>query len=82
MYHLVKDTHHYNISVEDVVRENDTPTTSQVVRNVPLQGTDYVITRIKGNADTDWQGTVTSGIVYAHYRQITDSVPYMMGGPN
>jgi hypothetical protein len=81
IYHLVRDTHHYNISVEDVPRLNATPTTSQIARNVPLNSTDYVITRIKGNEDLDWSGTTTSGVVYAHYRAVTDTVPYKMGGP-
>lgn len=79
IYELTKQIRHYNISVEDVQRTNVTPTTSQTARNVPLNQTDYIITKIKLDTDPDWDGTVASGIVYAHYRLITDSLPYMMG---
>jgi hypothetical protein len=82
IYELTKQNRHYNISVEDVIRENATPTTSQTTRNVPLGRTDYVITKIKYDTDIDWSITTTSGITYAWYRDISDTVPYKMGGPN
>ena len=82
IYELTKQNRHYNISVEDVIRENATPTASQTTRKVPLGRTDYVITVIKSDTDTDWTVTTTSGITYAWYRDITDTVPYKMGGPN
>lgn len=78
VYDLTKG---HNISVEDVPRTNATPTASQTARNVPLNKTDYIIHRIKKDSDPDWTGTVTSGIIYAHYRSVSDDLPYMMGGP-
>ena len=81
IYDLEKMNRQYNISVEDVPRTNAGATASQAARNVPLNKTDYIITRLKGDGATDWTGTVSSGIVYAHYRAITDDLPYMMGGP-
>lgn len=78
---LVRQTYHHNISVEDVLRTGVTPNASQVARNVPKGRTDYVITRIKDEADADWSGTTTSGIVYAHYMDIAGLVPYKMAGP-
>ena len=72
---------HYNISVEDVIRENNTPTASQAARNVPKGRTDYVITKIKRDEDSDWSAPVAQGNVYAWYRTEKDRVPYKMGGP-
>ena len=82
MYDLVKQIRHYNIGVEDVLRSNVTPTASQTTRKVPFGKTDYVITNMKSDADTTWSGTTTSGVVYAWYSDITDLVPYKMGGPS
>ncbi len=81
IYDVTKMDRQYNVSVEDVPRSTVSGTASQIVRNVPYGETDYIITRIKNDADPDWTGTVTSGIVYAHYRSITDTLPYLMGGP-
>jgi len=80
VYDLVKQNRNYNISVEDVLRTNSSATASQVARNVPLNSTDYIITIIKGNDDGDWSSTTTSGITYAHYRSITDDLPFKMAG--
>ena len=81
IYDIVKQSRHYNISVEDVLRTASTPTADQVVRKVPLGRTDYVITRIKRDEDIDWSGIhVVEGRVYAWYRNDTDLVPYKMGG--
>lgn len=82
IYELTKQNRHYNISVEDVIRENTVATASQTTRKVPLGRTDYVITVIKSDTDLDWTVTTTSGITYAWYRDISDTVPYKMGGPN
>lgn len=81
IYDLVKQNRHYNISVEDVVRENTNPTASQLVRKVPLGMTDYIITKIKKDYHPDWDSTITSGVVYAWYRDWDDKAPYKMGGP-
>lgn len=81
IYELVKQNRHYNISVEDVIRENISPDSSQAARKVPLGKTDYVITTIKKDDESDWSTTTTSGIVYAHYKSTSDDVPYKMGGP-
>jgi len=81
IYELTKQNRHYNISVEDVIRENTTPTASQTTRKVPLGRTDYVLTWIKYDDEEDWCDTTTSGITYAWYRDVTDTVPYKMGGP-
>lgn len=79
IYDLEKMNRYYNISVEDVPRTNAVATASQTVRNVPLNQTDYIVTKIKLDNDADWTGTVASGVVFAHYRLITDALPYMMG---
>lgn len=82
IYELAKQNRHYNISVEDVMRTNVTATASQILRKVPLEKTDYIITKIKGEDDADWSGpTVASGEVYAWYRDINDEVPFKMAGP-
>lgn len=82
IYDLAKQNRHYNISVEDVIRTNTTPTASQMVRNVPTNKTDYVINWIKPDYAPDWSDpATTSGIIYAHYRSISDDIPYKMGGP-
>jgi hypothetical protein len=81
IYELVKQNRHYNISVEDVIRTNSTPTASQIARNVPLNTTDYVVTTIRKDGDANWASTTTSGVVYAHYRDLDDKTPYKMGGP-
>ena len=79
---VVKQSRHYNISVEDVLRSSNTPSASQLIRNVPKGKTDYVVTRIKRDQDTDWSGPyVVEGRVYAWYRRDTDKAPYKMGGP-
>lgn len=71
---------HYNISVEDVTRTTDTPTASQLVRKVPVGRTDYVITKIKRDEDSDWSDPVAQGNVYAWYRSEDEVAPYKMGG--
>lgn len=77
---LVKQTRHYNISVEDVVRTSDTPTQSQLIRKVPIGKTDYVITRIKRDTDIDWSGSnVVEGRTYAWYARTNSKVPYKVG---
>lgn len=81
IYELVKQNRHYNISVEDVIRTNVVPTTSQTVRKVGLGQSDYTITRIKQDTDTTWSGTTTSGVIYAWYRDEDDCAPYKMGDP-
>ena len=82
IYELAKQNRHYNISVEDVPRTTVTPTTSQIMRNVPLNKTDYIITKIKKDDTVDWSDpTVASGIVHAWYRDINDEVPFKMAGP-
>jgi hypothetical protein len=80
IYEVIKQSRHYNISVEDVIRTEDHPTTSQVSRNVPKGKTDYVITRIKRDEDSDWSGPyVVEGRVYAWYTTDKDKAPYKMG---
>jgi hypothetical protein len=81
IYVLTKQNRHYNISVEDVIRENPVPTSSQTTRKVPMGMTDYIITVIKKDDQPDWETTTTSGLVYAHYRSLDDKVPYRMAGP-
>ena len=82
IYDLEKQNRHYNISVEDVIRENGVATSDQIVRKVALGNTDYVLTWIKYDHETTWSGTTTSGIIYAWYKDVSDSVPYKMGDPN
>ena len=77
---LIKQNRHYNISVEDVIRETQSPTPSQEIRKVPEGKTDYVVTRIKRDEDLDWSGiNVASSTLYAWYRENTDQVPYRVG---
>lgn len=79
IYDVVKQSRHYNISVENVTRSSHTPSASQAARNVPRGRTDYVITRIKRDQDLDWSGAhVVEGRVYAHYIRSTDKAPYKM----
>lgn len=81
IYEIIKQSRHYNISVEDVVRTSSTPTASQTTRKVPIGRTDYVVTKIKPDSDLDWSGgSVVTGTVYAWYRNNTDRAPYKMGG--
>jgi hypothetical protein len=82
IYDLEKQNRHYNISVEDVLRENAVATADQVVRKVALGESDYVITRIKRDDDTTWSGTTTSGVVYAWYRNEGECAPYKVGDPS
>ena len=81
IYDLTKQNRNYNVSVEDVIRENAIATPSQTARKVAIGNTDYILTIIKKDYETTWSGSTTSGIVYAHYRDESDSVPYLMGGP-
>ena len=79
---LVKQNRHFNTSVEDVIRTNSVATASQTARKVGVGKTDYVLTRVKPNYAADWDDSATvSGVVYAHYRELDDQVPYLMGGP-
>jgi len=82
IYDLEKQNRHYNISVEDVLRENAIATSSQTIRKVGLGQSDYTITKIKYDSDTTWSGTTTSGVVYAWYRDEADCAPYKMGDPS
>lgn len=79
----VSANRHYNISVEDVVRTtaSGSVTPSQIARNVPLNETDYIITRVKADDANDWSNPVASGIVHAWYSDTTQELPYKMGGP-
>lgn len=81
IYELIKQDRYYNISVESVIRLNQVPTASQISRNVSLNNTDYIVTRIKKDDDLDWSSTTVSGVVYAHYISLDDTVPYKMAGP-
>ena len=82
IYDLEKQNRHYNISVEDVLRENAIATPNQIIMKVAVGESDYVITRIKPDDDTTWSGTTTSGITYAWYRNEGDCAPYKMGDPS
>ncbi len=79
IYNLTKQNRFYNISPEDVVRENAVATASQTVRNVPMGYTDYVITKVRADDDNDWDTTTVSGVTYAWYTSISETVPYRMG---
>ena len=81
IYDLTKNNYHYNLSIENVIRTNGTSTASQTARNVPLNRTDYVITRIKSDDASDWSNPISSGTVYAHYETDSAIIPYKMGGP-
>jgi len=83
LFELSKRNLPYNTSVIDVVRTTGSgnTTASQMVRNVPINKTDYIVTLIKNDDDLDWSNPVSSGISYAHYLSTEDDLPYMMGGP-
>ena len=78
----VSANRHYNISAEDVVRTTVSggATPSQVVRKVPQNETDYIITRIKADDAADWSSPIASGTTHAWYNSTTDSLPYKMAG--
>jgi len=79
IYTLVKQTRQYNLSVEDILRTNVSGTASQILRNVDVGQTDYLINRMKRDNEFDWNGaTVASGSVYAWYRTLEDDIPYKM----
>jgi len=80
IYDLTKQNRNYNTSVEDVIRTNSTPTASQTVRKVALGNTDYIITKIKPDYETTWSGTTISGSAHAWYKNVSDAIPYLMGG--
>ncbi|MFA6887281.1 MAG: hypothetical protein WCQ65_09965 [Fermentimonas sp.] len=80
IYELTKQNRNYNISVEEAVRTNESPTLSQTARKVGLNKTDYIVTKIKSDDESDWSSTTTSGITYAHYYDFSDDLPYRMGG--
>jgi len=82
LHDLIKQERHYNLSVENVNRTNVSATASQTTRKVPLNLTDYVITKIKSDDASDWSNPVASGIVYAWYESTGSRVPYKMGEPN
>lgn len=79
IYQLTKQNRNYNISVEDVLRTNSTPTASQTVRKVPFNKTDYINTIIKDDDASDWSSATVLGTAYAWYRDIEDDIPYKMG---
>lgn len=79
IYEVAKSVRPYNLSIEDVPRTNSTATASQVIRNVPLGSTDYIITYIKNENDTNWATSTTSGISYAWYESTSSNLPYKMG---
>ena len=54
IYDLERQNRHYNISVEDVLRENAIANASQTIRKVALGNSDYVITKIKNDYETIW----------------------------
>lgn len=80
IYELTKQNRNYNISVEETVRTNEFPTLSQTARKVGLNKTDYIVTKIKSDDESDWSSTTISGITYAHYYNFSDELPYRMGG--
>lgn len=82
IYDLTKQNQNQNISVEDVIRTtaSGNETASQLVRNVPYQKTDYILTKIKADTDVDWSNPVASGTTYAHYHSVSDTLPFRMGG--
>jgi len=82
IYNLTKENRVYNTSVIDVIRTtvSGSATPSQIARNVEIGNTDYIISEIKMESDSDWTSPVSSGISYAHYANLSDQLPYKMGG--
>ena len=83
IYDVTKQNRVYNTYVEDVVRTtaSGSGTASQIARKVGYGKTDYIITKIKEDADASWDNPVSSGIAYAHYNSMADDLPYKMSGP-
>ena len=83
IYELSKSNYPHNLSVIDVPRttENGFETDSQIARNVPYGKTDYIISKIKADTDSNWDNPITSGKSYAHYNTIYEALPFKMGGP-
>ena len=82
IYDITKENRTYNTSVIEVVRTtvSGSANPSQIARNVSIGNTDYIISKVKLEDDTDWTNPVSSGISYAHYANLTDELPYMMAG--
>jgi len=82
IYDLTKENRNYNTSVIEVLRTtiSGSATPSQIARNVSVGNTDYIISKVKMESDSDWTNPVSSGISYAHYANLTDELPYMMAG--
>lgn len=81
IYDITKQNRVYNTYVEDVLRTtaSGSATASQIIRNVPLNKTDYIITKIKEDTDANWDNPVSSGTAHAWYYSTADDLPYKMG---
>lgn len=77
IYDLIKSRRNYNQSYENVKRPIGTPNTSQILRGVPEDETDYIIHRIKEDFDSDWSNLTASGNAYPYYR---GNIPYKVEG--
>lgn len=80
IYELAKSNRPYNVAVMDVVRSTVSGVGSQDARKVPIDKTDFIASAVKLDSDIDWSVPVGSGISYAHYKTISDDLPYLMGG--
>jgi len=83
IYELSKANSPHNISVIDVPRttEDNFDNASQEYRKVPYGMTDYIVSMVKLDTDSNWNNPVTSGISYAYYKTEDDELPYKIAGP-
>lgn len=71
---LIKQNRQTNLSVENVFAGSDIPN-----RNVEAGKTDYVIIKIKNDADSDWDNPAAERRIYAWYANMGDDQPIYMG---
>jgi hypothetical protein len=71
---LIKQVRQWNISTEDILAGS-----SILSRNVAVGKTDYIIIKIKEDADSDWSNPIREEKLYAWYRYVGDDRPYYMG---
>ena len=74
---LIKQTRQWNLATENVLATSNIPK-----RNVAIGETNYIIIRIKNDADINWDNPVREEKIYAWYKTMGDNNPYYMGESN
>jgi hypothetical protein len=71
---LVKQNRQWNMSTENILA-----TSIISARNVAIGKTDYILIKIKEDADSDWTTPIREEKIYAWYKTMGDDSPYYMG---